>query len=147
MGSLVIPLWIVTAIATVLLLVVAAFTARRLTLARAVGSFDCSLLRMRADGAGSWVSGVASYGTGELRWYRLFSLSPRPAQVWRRTALRVKEFRTPERGEVFAVLPGAVVVTCQLDDQDLHLAMGRDAYNGFASWVEAAPPGQHARVT
>jgi Protein of unknown function (DUF2550) len=145
--SLVIPLWVVVGLVAVLVLVVAVFTVRRVVLARSRGSFDCSLNRAPSGSEGHWTTGVASYGTGELHWFRLFSLSPRPSCTWQRNELSVKEFRAPERGEVFAVLPGAVIVTCMVGTGELQLAMSMDAYTGFASWLESAPPGQHARVT
>lgn len=147
MDNLVIPVWVITAVAAALVAVAVVFTVRRLALSRTRGSFDCSFRRGAPVGDGGWTSGVASYGPGELRWYRLFSLAPRPSCVWQRTELRIKEFRAPEGGEVFAVLPGAVVVTCEIGPAVLQLAMSSDAYTGFASWIEAAPPGQHARVT
>jgi Protein of unknown function (DUF2550) len=145
--SVVVPLWIVAGLAAVLVLLVVVFVVRRLVLARSTGSFDCSVRRGPSDADGGWTSGVASYGTGELRWYRMFSLALKPSCVWRRADLRVREFRPPQREEVFAILPGAVVVTCLLGSAELQLAMSTDAYTGFASWIEAAPPGQHARVT
>ena len=147
MGEVVIPLWVVACLVAVVVLPVAVFTVRRLTLARTKGSFDCSVRPGSLDQPGGWTSGVASYGVGELRWFRLFSLSPRPSCTWQRTDLTVKEFRSPERSEVYAVLPGAVVVTCTVGPDELQLAMSTDAYTGLASWIEAAPPGQHARVT
>lgn len=147
MDSPVIPLWVLAGLVAALVLLVTVFTVRRIVLVRSRGSFDCSLNRAPGRAEGRWTSGIASYGTGELRWYRLFSLSPRPSLTWQRTALQVKEFRAPQRGEVFAVLPGAVIVTCLLGTGELQLAMTMDAYTGFASWLESAPPGQHARVT
>lgn len=147
MGDLIIPLWVVACLVGVLLVLVVAFSLRRLVLARSKGSFDCSVRRGAADEPGGWTTGVASYGTGELRWFRLFSLSPRPSCAWQRTDLSVKEFRPPDRNEVYAVLPGALVVTCVVAGDELQLAMSTDAYTGLASWIEAAPPGQHARVT
>jgi hypothetical protein len=146
-GNLVIPVWVVAAVAVALVLVVVVFTARRLVLSRSRGSFDCSFRRRVDAGEGGWASGVAHYGPGELRWYRMFSLRLRPSRVWRRSDMSIKEFRAPQGGEVYAVLPGAVVVTCVLGSQEMQLAMSSEAYTGFASWIEAAPPGQHARVT
>lgn len=147
MGNLVIPVWVVAAVAAALVGVVVVFTARRLVLSRSRGSFDCSFRRRVDVGEGGWVSGVASYGPGELRWYRMFSLRLRPSHVWQRSDMSLKEFRAPQGGEVYAVLPGAVVVTCVLGSGEMQLAMSSEAYTGFASWIEAAPPGQHARVT
>jgi hypothetical protein len=145
--SLVIPVWVVAAVAVLLVLVVVVFAARRLVLSRSRGSFDCSFRRRPGTGEGGWSSGVATYGPGELRWYRMFSLRPRPSRIWRRSEMSIKEFRAPQGGEVYAVLPGAVVVTCVLGTHEMQLAMSSEAYTGFASWIEAAPPGQHARVT
>jgi len=106
-GNLVIPVWVVAAVAVALVLVVVVFTARRLVLSRSRGSFDCSFRRRVDAGEGGWASGIAHYGPGELRWYRMFSLHLRPSRVWRRSDMSIKEFRAPQGGEVYAVLPGA----------------------------------------
>jgi hypothetical protein len=146
-GNLVVPVWVVAAVAVAVVLVVVVFTARRIVLSRSRGAFDCSFRRRVDTGEGGWSTGVATYGPGELRWYRMFSLRVRPSRIWRRSEMSIKEFRAPQGGEVYAVLPGAVVVTCTLGSQEMQLAMSSEAYTGFASWIEAAPPGQHAHVT
>ncbi|GAB2682432.1 DUF2550 domain-containing protein [Thalassiella azotivora] len=147
MDDLVLPLWAVIGPAAALVLVVLYLLVRRVALTRSGSTFDCSVRAGDAASGGGWTTGVASYGHGELRWFRLFSLRPGPGCTWRRTDVSVREFREPERDEVFALLPGSVVVTCVVAGEELQLAMSGDAYTGFASWVEAAPPGQHAHVT
>ncbi|MFP5346576.1 MAG: DUF2550 domain-containing protein [Actinomycetes bacterium] len=145
MSGLVVPIWVVAGLAAALVLVVVFFVVRRVALTSGFGSFDCSVLGRGHEGR--WTTGIASYGNAELRWFRMFSLSPRPSRVWPRNQMHVKQFRSPEGSEVYAVIPGAVVVTCLVGAMELTLAMSPDAYTGLASWIEAAPPGQHARVT
>ena len=140
----VVPLALVAALAVVLAAIGVLFTARRLVLARSVGSFDCSL---RRPGATGWRLGVARYGQGRLDWFRIFSLSPRPSATWQQAGLSILGRRPVEGGEVFAVLPGALVVRCRAPGEEVELALTLDAYVGLASWVEAAPPGQQGKVT
>jgi hypothetical protein len=137
----VVPLALLVAFAV---LVAALFTVRRFLISGTVGSFDCSL---RRSGASGWTVGVARYGQGRLDWFRIFSLSPRPSRAWPQSALSVVGQRHADGGEVFAVLPGALVVQCRVGDDDMELAMSQDAYVGFTSWIEAAPPGQRGSVT
>lgn len=140
----VVPLALVAALALLLVAVAGLFTVRRLLLSRAVGSFDCSL---RRPGAGTWSIGVARYAQGRLDWFGIFSLSPRPAHCWAQSAIGVVGRRPAEGPEVYAVLPGSVIVRCRAGDADIELAMSQDAYTGFASWLEAAPPGRSGEVT
>ena len=42
--------------------------------------------------------------------------------------------------------PGAMIVECRHDGVEIELAMSNDAYTGFASWLESAPPGQGVNV-
>lgn len=126
--------------------VVVLFSVRRVTLARRLGSFDCSV-RMVAEGR-SWMAGVARYGTNRLDWYRVFSLSPRPSRSWERSRLEVVGQRVPVGGEVaVVVVPDLWVISCRYDGDELDLAMSAEAYTGLASWADAGPPGQVGRVT
>jgi hypothetical protein len=141
--QIVVPLTIILALVGLLISAALLFTVRRITFSRRTASFDCSL--RRPDG--SWSLGVARYGDDRLDWFRVFSLSWRPRLTWLRDELTVV-VRRPTRGpEVTAVLPHAVVVECRYAGTDLDLAMSDDAYTGLASWLEAAPPGRHARAT
>lgn len=143
MGDLVVPLAVVAALALLLVLAAALFTARRLSLTRSGGSFDCSVRRHD----GSWSLGVARYGTDRLDWFRVFSFALRPRQTWERGELSVLERRPVRGAEQTAVLPQSVVVRLRHRDSDVDLAMSEDAYTGLASWLESAPPGRHAPVT
>jgi hypothetical protein len=128
MHDLLLLLEIVAGLACLLLLL---FVARRIFLARAVGSFDCSI---RDLGSGSWSFGIARYGAGRLDWYRVFSLSPKPSRVYRRDRLEIIGRRDPTAVPV--VLGG-----------ELDLALSEDAYVGLSSWAEAAPPGMQAEFS
>ncbi len=139
MHDLLLLLEIVAGLACLLLLL---FVARRIFLARAVGSFDCSI---RDLGSGSWSFGIARYGAGRLDWYRVFSLSPKPSRVYRRDRLEIIGRRDPTAVPV--VLGGELIVRCRYDDRDLDLALSEDAYVGLSSWAEAAPPGMHAEFS
>lgn len=143
MGELAVP--VTVALASVLVLVVSLSTVRRLVLARAVGSFDCSV--RTGDGAHGWSVGVARYGPDRIDWFRVFSLSLRPSRVYERRRLTLVDTRVPQGGETFAVLPGVRVVACRYDGTELDLAMSGDACTGLSSWLEASPPGQVSRVT
>ena len=118
---------------------------RRRRLTGRLGTFDCSV----RDPGGTrprWALGVARYEVDRLDWYRTFSISPRPSCSFARGALDVLDRREPVGHEVLAVQPGAIVVACRHDATQLELAMTADAYTGFASWLESAPPGQNVNV-
>ncbi|WP_369053777.1 DUF2550 domain-containing protein [Kineococcus terrestris] len=149
MRELLISLEIAGACALLLLLTLVLVVLRRRRLERRLGTFDCSV-RRPAAGHGRWALGVAAYRSDRLDWYRTFSLSPRPSCSYARGALDVVGRRDPDEQEAVAVQPGAIVVECRLREgllaTDLELAMGEDAYTGFASWLESAPPGQNVNV-
>ncbi|WP_432543193.1 DUF2550 domain-containing protein [Kineococcus sp. SYSU DK002] len=145
MHEVLLSLEIAGACAVALIVVLLLVVLRRRRLMGRLGTFDCSVRRARR-GRRRWALGVAQYETDRLDWYRTFSLSPRPSCSFARQALAVTTFREPEGTETGAVQPGAVVVECRLDGEDIDLAMGEDAYTGFASWLESAPPGQGVNV-
>ncbi|WP_092867028.1 DUF2550 domain-containing protein [Quadrisphaera sp. DSM 44207] len=141
--------------AALVVLVLVLFALRRWLLTRTRGAFDCSVRLQGRPGARAgrgrqgrgWSQGVARFGSDRVDWWKVFSLSPRPGGTWARDDLSVVERRPPGHGEVDAVLPDAVVVRCCLRGRPLELAMTQEAYTGFASWLEAAPPGPRSRVT
>lgn len=143
MDQVTVPLAVVAGLVVLLVAVAAAFTVRRVTLARRGASFDCSL--RRPDGR--WSLGVARYDSDRIHWFRVFSFSLRPLSTWLRDELVVVGRRDTQGAETTAVLPHAVVVSCRHGTGELDLAMSEDAYTGFASWIESAPPGRHSRVT
>lgn len=131
---------VVAALAGVLLLLAAAgvgtaYLSRRSTLTRRVGSFVCTV---RADGSSvPPTRGVAQYATGRLVWWRLRSLSPRPARSWsRRDLVLVERVRTGQddgRGEEL------LRVRCEHRGEPFELTLPAGACSGLVSWLEAAP--------
>ncbi|UNX53972.1 DUF2550 domain-containing protein [Georgenia sp. TF02-10] len=121
---------VVAALAAVVVLVLFAVRVRRL--ARRVGSFECA---RRRPGQQGWTSGIAVFGAGKLYWYRLVSLSLRPACTFARAGLQV--VRRTRRGTG----AGHVVeVRCRYQGRELDLAMVDSALAGVVSWLESAPP-------
>lgn len=127
--------WLVIALLGGVLLLAAVLAAllavRVRRLDRRVGSFECVL---RAEGT-DWVGGIAVYGVGQVRWYRLMSLSLRPTRVFVRERLELVE-RVDDGSEL-------VEVRCRYrgeEEERLSLALRRDSLAGLVSWLEAAPP-------
>lgn len=146
MSGLIIPLEAVGALACLLLLLVLGVVVRRRWLGRGVGTFDCSL-RTKLDRMGKgWTLGVARYEADRIEWFRVFGIALSPSYVLRRADLAVQERRYPSGPEAFAVMSGFVIVRCAHDGGQIELAMSEQAYTGFASWLEAAPPGQNVSV-
>jgi hypothetical protein len=144
MGELLLPVAVLATLVTVLVGLWAVVLARRLLLARTVGTFDCSL--HRRGRRGGWVLGVARYEQDRLDWFQVLTVSPRPTRSLARERLVILERREPDDVQSYAVLPGWVVVACAYGTSTLELAMSEAAYNGLAAWLESAPPGQHARI-
>lgn len=141
------------------LVLAALFATRVLLLTRSRG-FDCSW-RPLDGGGGRWALGVARVTHDAVEWWRVLSLSPRPRSTWRRGALQVTASRDADPGGVPGLLAGSLVVRCAqrggsargfqgtdgTDGAVFELAMTRDAYTGFASWLESAPPRDRGGVT
>lgn len=138
MADLTIPLEIAAALVVLFVLLLVAITVRRYQLARRPGSFDLSIREV----GGSWSIGVARYGSAQLDWYRVFSLSPRPSRVYERRRLSLGQRRVAAGTEVHSVLPSDTIVRCQYVGQELDFALTDQAYFGLSSWTESAPPGQ-----
>lgn len=120
--------------------------ARRRIIQRKGGTFDCSLRKASRQPPKGWMLGVGRYERDMVEWYRVFSFSPRPRQIVARRDLLVLERRAPTGAEALALLPGAVVLICEVDGLQIDLGMGVDALTGFLAWLESAPPGQHSFV-
>ena len=147
MDDILLPLVLVVAAAVLLLVaVIVAFLVRRLVLARGVGTFDCSMRGAVLHRAGTWTLGVARYEADRLDWFRVFTISPRPARSLSRTRLVILERRLPDGPESYSFFPGWVIVRCAYGALTLELAMSDPAYSGLAAWLESAPPGQHVNV-
>jgi hypothetical protein len=147
--ELLLSLEIAGACAVLLLVALVAVVLRRRRLTARLGTFDCSIRQTRGHRR-RWALGVARYESDRLDWYRTFSLSPRPSCTYARRALDVTLFRDAEGPELVAVQPGAMIVECRFTNagagEEIELAMSPDAYTGFASWLESAPPGQNVNV-
>jgi len=123
----------------VLLLAVAV---RRRLLQRSGGTIEVSL-RLGRSGAGrGWANGVGYFASGgELWWYRIFSLSPRPRRVLLRRELVVLGRRAPTGAERRALHGGAVVLECRAGQGEVELALDGLAVTGLLAWLESRPPG------
>ena len=93
-----------------------------------------------------WILGLARYEADRIEWFRVFDLSMRPRRVLQRGDLQVQERRYPVGPEAFSLMTGVVIVRCAYERGPLELAMSEQSYTGFASWLEAAPPGQNVSV-
>jgi hypothetical protein len=88
-----------------------------------------------------WAPGFARFTGEQLRWYRMFSFSPRPRRVLSRRGLAVESRRLPIGSERFAMPEDWVVLRCTSHHAPVEIAMAPTTVNGFLSWIEAAPPG------
>ena len=124
----------------ILLFLLGLVYARRELISYGGGTIDVNLrLYSRLPGRG-WSPGVARFADDELRWYRMFSLVPRPRRVLSRRDLHVQGRRQPDPAERYALPPGWVVITCTHRAAIVEIAMAEAALFGFLSWMEA-PPG------
>lgn len=113
---------------------------RRRVLARHGGTFELSY-RVRTDKAGrGWVLGLGRYSATTLEWFRIFSLNPRPHQVWQRGDLAFTGRREPGGVEQLSLYPEHVVIRCTTPTGEVELALSQEALMGFQAWLEAAPP-------
>jgi hypothetical protein len=146
MSDLLIPVEVVLVLLVVTAVLLIGVVSRRRFLSRDVGAFDCSL-RLGAEASPKgWRLGVARYESDRIDWYRVFSVSPRPAESLVRAELDVQDRRRPAGQETFAVLAGSIIARCRYRGDQVELAMTEQAYTGFAAWLEAAPPGQNVNV-
>lgn len=128
----------------VALLGVAALTLRRYLLQRAGGAVEMSLrLHQRSHGRG-WALGIGRFENDFLRWYRVFSLSPRPRRSYPRATFSVEAERRPSGPEALALQARAVVLRCRSDGHPVELGMSGPAVTGLRAWLEGAPPRQPA---
>ncbi len=136
--------WLLDACGALLLLFVlygAGLIVRRRLLSRHGGTFELSH-RYRTERPGrGWVLGLGRYSGERLEWFRVFSLSPRPKQVWTRDQLKYDGRRAPLGAEQASLYPDHLVIQCQSPTGEVELAMSMSSLTGFQSWLEAMPPG------
>lgn len=119
---------------------IAGIFVRREVIARG-GSIEASMrLSTLVTGRG-WAPGLARFAGSELRWYRVFSLAPRPRRVLSRDRMTVQGRRRPEGPERLVLPDGWVILLCQGHRGPVEIAMPESTVTGFLSWLEAAPPG------
>jgi hypothetical protein len=125
--------------------------ARREIISRGGGTIEMSMrLSTLVPGRG-WAPGLGRFTADELRWYRVFSLAPRPRQVLVRHELVVETRRRPDGPERLAMPDGWMVVRCRGrstagGETPIELALAESALTGFLSWLESAPPGALRRL-
>ena len=123
-----------------------ALIVRRRVLARHGGTFELSY-RVRPERVGrGWLLGIGRYSGESLQWFRIFSLSPRPREVWDRAALSFESRREPEGVERVSLYPDHLIVRCRSADAEIELAMSLPSVLGFQSWLESGPPGPSQSV-
>ena len=140
--------WLVDIAGALLLIVIVygiTLVVRRRWISRHGGTFEFSV-RVRSTRAGrGWVLGVGRYSGGDLEWFRIFSLNPRPKLSFRRSELEYTGRRDPGGVESYSLYSGHIIVTCRTPTGSLEVAMSPEALTGFLAWLEAAPPGQRSR--
>jgi hypothetical protein len=124
-----------------LLLGLALLFLRRGFIARSVGTIEMSLrLNTVVPGRG-WSPGIGRFMGDDLRWYRMFSFSPRPRRTLSRRALVIESRRVPDGPECLALASDWMIIRCVSDDTLVEIAMAESTLAGFLSWIEAVPPG------
>jgi hypothetical protein len=128
---------------------------RRSVIARVSGTTDMSMRLTTMMAGRGWAHGLARFAGDELRWYRVFSLWPRPRRVFRRHTVSVQGRRRPDGTERFSLPGDWVIVRCTSEHgsggsstgerSTVELAMAEATLTGFLSWLEAAPPGAASR--
>lgn len=132
---------VVLALIALLLAYGLALIIRRRLLARNGGTFELSY-RARSDKVGrGWVLGIGRYTDDRLEWFRVFSLSPRPRLVWKRSRVAYAGRRSPGPGEQLALYADHLIVQLTTTQGDVELAMNPSSLMGLQSWLEASPPG------
>jgi hypothetical protein len=136
---------VVGALLALVVIVLGYLVFRRLRLLRAGGVHVALRTRLDTSGKG-WHLGVGRYRGDEFAWFRVLSLRSGPDRVIRRSGLEVADRRDPDGLETYSMPVGARVIRFRNRkagaDPEVELAMGSDAFTGFLSWLESAPPGR-----
>lgn len=132
---------IVLALPLLAVLLLVAVALRRRWLQSAGGTVELCLRLTRQRHGHGWSTGVGYFDGDDLRWYRVFSLSPRPRRVLPRRELLVVARRSASEPERLALPEGAVVMECTVGGGPVDLAMQPSTVTGFLAWLESRPPG------
>ena len=118
--------------------------ARRRWLSGRGGLFDCGLRSSERAGA-HWTLGLARYEGDELRWYRAFGLTLRPALVLNRRTTHFVSQREPDAAEHLVLFSDHEVIRMRTGSGDgqgaIELAMTPASMTGLLGWLEASLPG------
>lgn len=136
--------WLGIGIAILLVLLLALFLRRRF-LMRAGGTITLQVRVTTVIPGRGWSAGLGVFAGDELRFYRMFSLAPRPKRVVMRSGLVVGRRRRPEGPERLIMPSGWVVLRCS-SAAPVEIAMDANTVTGFLSWLEAGPPGPPGSV-
>src|SRR5829696_847887 len=96
----------------VLALVIALFGRRQL-FTRSLGAIELYLRLHNRPGGRGWSTGFAQFRGDELRWFRIFSLSPWPRRRLSRRNLGVESRRSPTVDEAKLFPAEWVVLKCR----------------------------------
>lgn len=132
--------WIAVGVLLLVLALLSVFL-RRSLLMRGRGSIALYVRVSTLIYGRGWAPGFGRFAHDELRWYRMFSLFPRPRRVLSRRGLAVESRRAPAGSERLALPIDWVILRCTSHHAPVEIAMAPSAVNGFLSWIEAAPPG------
>lgn len=125
----------------VLLFALAVLFFRRTFIARSVGTIELSLRLSTVVPGRGWSPGIGRFAGDDLRWYRMFSFSPRPRRTLSRRTLAIESRRSPDGPERLVLAPDWVIVRCVSNSTLMEIAMAESTLAGFLSWIEAVPPG------
>jgi hypothetical protein len=124
-----------------LVLILTALFVRRDLISRGGGAIEMSFrLSTLVTGRG-WSAGIARLQGDEMRWYRVFSFSPRPSRRLARGDLTVQSRRAPDQVERMAIPADWIVLRCAAREHLIEVAVARSTLSGLLSWLEAGPSG------
>ena len=122
-----------------LALLIAVF-ARREYFARVRGTVELYFRLNQRPGGRGWAPGFAHFRGDDLRWFRLFSLAPRPKKILTRRDVTVLSRRSPTPDEAQLLPVEWVVLECKAGGSIIEVAMPRHTVTGYLSWLESATP-------
>lgn len=124
----------------VTLAIMIALFGRREYFARTHGTVGLYLRLYQRPAGRGWAPGFAQFRGDELRWYRMFSLAPRPRRRLARRTLTVESRRMPSAEESRLIPAEWVILRCATGQRFIEVAMPRQTVTGFLSWLESVTP-------